>query len=103
VLFTAVVLFVVGLSVLVVGRVIVVADLVGVPAGFFSLAAVLVVAVLLVDGSFGIDIVDALFFIVLEASCFVGTPNAGLFEGFSTTATGDGSGMASGFLVMTGA
>lgn len=93
-LLTAVVL-VAGLSECAVGRVVVVADRVGVDAGFFSFVVALLVGCLFAD-SFAIDIVDALFLIAFGgAACLVVAAGVGLVAGFSMIAASSNSGLDS--------
>jgi hypothetical protein len=94
-LLTAVFLLPVGLSECAAVRVVVVADLVGVEAGFLSLVVALLVGFLFADDSFAIDIVDAVFLIVF-AACLVDAAGMGLFAGFSTIAGCNNSCLASG-------
>lgn len=88
-----------GLSECAVGRVVVVADCVGVEAGFFSFVAALLVGFLFVDGSLAIDIVDALFLIAFGgAACLVVAAGVGLVAGFSMIAASINSGLDSDFV-----
>jgi hypothetical protein len=97
-LLTAVVL-VAGLSECAVGRVVVVADRVGVDTGFFSFVVALLVRFLFAEESFAIDIVDALFLIAFGgAACLVVAAGVGLVAGFSMIAASNNSGLDSGFV-----
>lgn len=98
-LLTAVVLVPAGLSECVVGRAVVVADRVGVDAGFFSFVVVLLVGCLFANGSFAIDIVDALFLIAFNgASCLVDVADGGLATTFSMIAGSSSSCLISDFV-----
>lgn len=102
-LLTAVDLVPVGLPECAVGRVVVVADRVGVEAGFFSFVVALLVGFLFADDSFAIDIVDALFLITFGgAACLVVAVGVGLVADFSIFAGSSNSGFVSDFSVAVG-
>lgn len=96
---TVVVLVLVALSKCAVGRVVVVADRVGVEAGFFSFVVALLVGTLFAEDIFAIDIVDALFLIAFEGvACLLDAAGVGLVAIFSIITGSSNSGLVSDFV-----